>query len=211
MDFAYELREKIKLDIFELDELKVLFHPLSDIAIQNRVARSFELLKLRRGLYLFSKKLRKRVVFKFTIANRLYRPSYVSFESALSHHGLIPEAVHTTTSACFKRKNKIFSNSFGDFSFDYIPSRPFFMGVYNSEKERIGLVANVFKSLFDLICLRRKHYQSLNDLKDDLRIDEDVLQEEITHFSVKELKMLAKSYKKKNVDRLCEILVEELK
>ena len=35
---------------------------------------------------------------RFWIANRIYQPSYVSLESALSYYNLIPEAVYTTTS-----------------------------------------------------------------------------------------------------------------
>ena len=83
---------------------------MSDVAINSGVARSLksnDFLRLKRGLFLFSKKLRNGSISKLSIANKLYGPSYVSFESALSYHGLIPEAVYTTTSACFQRKSKI--------------------------------------------------------------------------------------------------------
>lgn len=36
------------------------------------------------------------------IANRLYQPSYLSFEYVLARHGIIPEAVYTITSATTK-------------------------------------------------------------------------------------------------------------
>ena len=35
----------------------------------------------------------------FLLANKLYMPSYVSFETALSYYGIIPETVYTVTSA----------------------------------------------------------------------------------------------------------------
>ena len=43
------------------------------------------------------------------LANLIFGPSYISLESALSLHGLIPERVETVTSVTFK-KNKMFKN-----------------------------------------------------------------------------------------------------
>ena len=37
------------------------------------------------------------------IANKIYKPSYISFETAMSHHGLIPESVYMITSASTRR------------------------------------------------------------------------------------------------------------
>ena len=211
-DFADVIRNTIDRDIFELNELKAIFHSqLSDIALRNRVARSRKLLKLKKGLYIFQEAFRKRTPSKMLIANKLYSPSYVSFESALSYHGFIPEAVYMTSSACFQRKNKLFSNPFGDFSFNYIPSRPFFMGVEHNKELGNGLMATALKALFDLIYIRRKNYSSINDLQDDLRIDEEELENSMTEVTALELKTLAKSYKKKNVNKFYEILIEEFK
>ena len=54
-DFADNIREIIDRDIFELDELKAVFCPqMSYVALQNRVARSSKLLRLKKGLYAFS-------------------------------------------------------------------------------------------------------------------------------------------------------------
>ena len=184
---------------------------MSDAAINSGVARSLksnDFLRLKRGLFLFSKNLRKGSISKLLIANKLYGPSYVSFESALSYHGLIPEAVYTIASACFQRKTKIFSNELGDFSYDYIPTNPFFMGVIN--KEGI-LIATGLKALFDLIYIRRKSYQTIDELEDDLRIEKSLLQNKISNFSSAEIQTLAKSYKKKNVYQFYEILVRTFK
>ncbi len=53
------------------------------------------------------------------IANRIYAPSYVSFESALSFYNLIPEGVYTITSAT-TLKTKSFSKPAGKFAFRHI-------------------------------------------------------------------------------------------
>jgi len=44
----------------------------------------------------------------FELANFLVQPSYVSFESALSFYGVLPQFTYTLTSATIKRTKKIF-------------------------------------------------------------------------------------------------------
>jgi predicted transcriptional regulator of viral defense system len=55
-------------------------------------------LKLKNGLYALASSLPSGLV----IANRLYQPSYISFEYALSYYHLIPEIIYTITSATTK-------------------------------------------------------------------------------------------------------------
>lgn len=59
-----------------------------------RYAKRGLLCRLKRGLYA----ARARMPSSWAIANRVYKPSYVSLESALSHYGLIPESVYGVTS-----------------------------------------------------------------------------------------------------------------
>lgn len=62
----------------------------------------------------------------YLLANAIYGPSYLSFEFALSYHGLIPEAVYTYTSATFKKKKeKKYTNFFGTFTYKDIPAKAF--------------------------------------------------------------------------------------
>ena len=56
------------------------------------------LCRLKRGLYAG----KTRMPSSWAIANRLYKPSYVSLSSALSYYGLIPENVYTVTSVTTK-------------------------------------------------------------------------------------------------------------
>jgi len=39
---------------------------------------------------------------QYLIANKIYEPSYISFDTALSHHGIIPESIYSITSATVK-------------------------------------------------------------------------------------------------------------
>jgi len=51
--------------------------------------------KLRNSLYI----LTESVPNYYLIANRLYQPSYISFDTALSYHQMIPETIYSITSA----------------------------------------------------------------------------------------------------------------
>jgi len=55
-------------------------------------------LKIRNGLYM----LADYPVNHYLIANRLYEPSYISFDTALSFYGIIPETIYTIISATTK-------------------------------------------------------------------------------------------------------------
>lgn len=204
----------MKRDIFSQEDLKMILSSMTDAAIHSGITRSLkagDIVKLKRGLYLFSKKLQRYSVSHFLIAQKIYHPSYISFESALSYHGMIPEAVYTTTSACYQRKNKTFNNTLGEFTFNYIPVRPFFMGVENVAERGGAIIANPLRALLDLIYIRRLSYSSIEDLEHDLRIDKEILKAEITKFTFLEVEELAKSYKKKNVYEFATMLLRSFK
>jgi len=63
--------------------------------------------KVIRGYYIFSDlKLSEEILFK--IANRIYLPSYVSLESALSYYHLIPESVSAIFPHSSSRKTSLY-------------------------------------------------------------------------------------------------------
>lgn len=105
-------------------------------------------------------------------------PSYLSFDYALSCHGLIPERAKIYTSAtCRKRKKKTFRHWFGIYIYQDIPRSffPFEIEICY-ENERPFLMATPEKAICDKLCTvkpirSRKHLQQL--LFDDLRTDQD--------------------------------------
>lgn len=60
--------------------------------------------KLARGFYVFADEDLSEAEL-FLIANSIYSPSYVSLQSALSYHHLIPEGVYTLTSVSAKKNH----------------------------------------------------------------------------------------------------------
>ncbi|NCO38805.1 MAG: hypothetical protein GW892_08880, partial [Armatimonadetes bacterium] len=64
----------------------------------SRWVKAGRLLQLRRGIYTLAPAWRKVEPHPFLVANKLQRGSYVSLQSALAFHGVIPEHVPVVTS-----------------------------------------------------------------------------------------------------------------
>ena len=131
--------------------------------------------KIIRGYYIFSDlKLNESVLFE--IANKLYSPSYISFESALSRYGLIPEAVYGITSAS-ARKTCRFRTPVGEFSYRTIMPRLFFGYDLVRSHEKCFKIASPEKAFLDYF-----YIHSDVEKKDDfasLRINRDLFLEKI--------------------------------
>jgi predicted transcriptional regulator of viral defense system len=82
------------------------------------------IIKLRRGYYSF-KEVEKGEAFLYFSANKLYSPSYISLESALSYYNLIPEGVFTTVSIT-TRNTTVFSSPVGRFSYRNVKTQLYF-------------------------------------------------------------------------------------
>ena len=110
--FASKIKEK-KLYLFGANDICALFG-LSGVAtasLLHRYKKRGFILQIKRGLYVFPDVLPPDVY----IANKLYSPSYISLEFALSYHGVIPETVYEITSVTakstrrFEALGKVFS------------------------------------------------------------------------------------------------------
>ena len=115
----------------------------------------------------------------YRLANTICSPSYLSFEFALSYHGLIPEAVYNFTSATFeKKKKKEFKTPFGTFTYRDVPSVAYPYGIECvSENGYTFQIASPEKALCDELYIQSP-VTSQRELKellfDGLRIDWDL-------------------------------------
>jgi hypothetical protein len=119
----------------------------------SRWVKGGRLLQLRRGLYALAPPYRKLRPHPFLVANRLVRGSYVSLQSALAYHGVIPEHVPVTTSVTTGRPQRR-ENPLG--SFEYHRVSPGVLSGYRLERFGDGqeaLVATPAKALADLVRL----------------------------------------------------------
>ena len=127
--------------------------------------------QLRRGLYALAPPYAKRRPHPFVAANHLVRGSYVSLQSALAHHGLIPEHIVVTTSVTTGRPGKR-SNAFGRFEYRHLAKSLF----GDCRLESLGdgqqaFVATPAKALADLVHLVPG--ADSRDYLDGLRLDVD--------------------------------------
>lgn len=111
-----------------------------------RMLSTGELVSLRRGLYASRRDIDPRC-----LAGPIYGPSYVSFETALAWHGMIPEGVAEILSATLKRR-AVFENDFGRFRYQAIPKAVYPIGIGRvTESDLPFLIASPTKALVDRI------------------------------------------------------------
>lgn len=116
------------------------------------------IVSLRRGLYVLNRGDRQIEPSLFYLANQIFGPSYVSLESALAYHGLIPEFVGTTTSVTVKKTNR-FENEFGIFTYQHVQPEAYtgFESIRESEKMSV-LVATPEKAVADFIYFNLENF-----------------------------------------------------
>lgn len=151
---------------------------------RNKIAgleQNGSLIRLKRGSYVVSPNYSKQLLSVELIANHLYGPSYVSMETALRFHGLIPEQVYAIRSMTVKRA-KIFENSIGRFEYVTVPETYYPVGIMQQlvHENYSFLIASPEKALCDMIVaspgLRFQSEKALKSyLEEDLRFDMSAL------------------------------------
>ncbi|MEA1879989.1 MAG: hypothetical protein U9N11_05045, partial [Campylobacterota bacterium] len=138
------------------------------------------------------------------VANRLYTPSYLSFDYALSYYGLIPERVYEVTSATLHAK-KVFDTPLGRFSYRPIPMEVYALGVDWLYDEVNGgkFIATPEKALCDKIRgdrgVGRLNQEKMREyLLYDLRIEWEAL----LKLDVGLIEEISKKYKSHNLKSL---------
>ncbi len=139
------------------------------------------LIRVKKGLYVLGDDYRRRPFSRKLLANLVYGPSYVSLDSALQHHGLIPERVEAVTSVAAGR-SRVFDTPVGRFTYRQIPLAAFPIGM-SRVQETAGsafLIATPEKALADKIFDQRyigaaTPGRMLDFMLEDLRLDEGAL------------------------------------
>lgn len=155
--------EKKDIRIFTVAEFREIMN-LSGIAAQKLLERYTNrgiLTRLKKGLYM----VKANPPGSFLISNKLYRPSYISFESALSYHRIIPETVYAVTAATTKPTRDFQVN---DKSFIYHKIKKRAYTGYEPTKigKEVMLIASPEKALVDYLYFvelgKKSLYERLN-------------------------------------------------
>lgn len=178
-----KIKKRIGLNAFTSEMILPILNEEYSFPTQklSRLVKNGEILRLKKGVYVIAPEYRTRQINPIAVANLLHQPSYVSFEYALSYHGMIPERVTTITSATLGR-SKEYRTPIGNYSFTKIPPKAYPLGLDWKYDDKDGgyMVATAEKALCDTIYVdKRVTSTNIGDIEsyliDDLRIDEEEL------------------------------------
>jgi hypothetical protein len=205
--FIEQLKSSIPFDCFSDLEIANAIPGSKDrrYSLVKRGLAQKDLIHLRRGFYCLAEKHRRGPLNLFSISQKIYGPSCVSLESALSYHGWIPEAVYTTTCVTSQR-TRDFDTPLGKFSYQHLPLRVLLFDV-----ERISSGADTFfmarpwRALADYVFVYKKDWKSVDPLLSSLRIEGDLLHS----VDVSELQEIAETYSSRRVSRFISGVLRE--
>lgn len=167
--------------------------------------------QVKKGLYIAGPAITNLKPDPFLVANHILGPSYVSLESALSYHRLIPERVHTTTSVTTKTA-RIFQTPIGTYTYTRLPLPYFSFGIRSMEigpQQRV-MIACPEKAILDKIVTTagvefRSKSSVLSYMENDLRLDIDQLSKLDLHSLAQ---WIAYASKKRSLQLLLETIRE---
>ncbi len=192
-----EFFNRLDRPIFNLHDLSIQGLDILPVQLSQWTKQGY-LVKLRNGLYIFAS--RKNEVIPETIAHYLREPSYISCESALFIHGLIPEIVYNPTSVTTK-KTITFQNELGLFIYYSIKKDLFFGYTKINKGHNIYLLADLEKALLDYLYLNSARIEDEDDIE-ELRFNPFTLEE------IDKTKIVAylKIFDSRKLERICGLI-----
>ena len=149
--------------------------PQRQFSLLKRAVASGEVVRVHRGLYCLAANYLRQKLNPLVLAQRIYGPSYISLETALSYHGWIPEAVYAITSVSLDRSRE-YDTPMGHLSFARVPQKIFYAQVRRVEDADGGfLLAAPLKALADYVYVHRCDWDSARPVVESLRVDEGLL------------------------------------
>ena len=149
----------------------------------HQLVKSGILERVVKGLYVKGSELQDERPDPFLLANQILGPSYVSVETALSYHGMIPERVYTVASMTPKAARE-YTTSLGTFTYIRSPLPYYVFGIQSVKltKQQTVMIASPEKALMDKIISTagvefRSRTSVLTYLENDLRADPDNLKQ----------------------------------
>ena len=142
-----EFREMLKdFTVFSLGDIKKINGGFHRRRLNEWQDKKY-IRKIIKGYYIFSDlEINENVLFE--IANRIYGPSYISFEMALSYYRLIPESVYAVTSVSTRRTYQ-FETSVAKFTYRTIKPHLFFGYDLVKYDNKYFKIAGIEKAVLD--------------------------------------------------------------
>jgi len=179
----------------------------------NALLKNKDLIRVKKGLYVFGELWRKKSISIETLANLIYGPSVISADYVLSKIGLIPEHVTTITSITSGRSRE-FKTPIGKFTYKQMKKELVGFGVeIHQSGEGKYFIACPLKALADKVWLDKRFKPTspksyAEYLFDDLRIDRDLLRNSL---EIDYLDELAKVYEARKITWFVQYLKKSFK
>ena len=204
-----ELRNKITSEEFDyqalLNCLREYDRPRDKIT---DLLRQGVIIRIKKGIYVFGERYRRRPFSREILANMIYGPSYISLDYALHYYGLIPERVEAVTSVTCSRGRR-FSTPVGLFMYRGISMNAYQIGIDQVvlDRGRTFLIAVPEKALSDKIHDDRgTSVRTQTDMRayllDNLRIDPERLEK----LNIGMLSLIADRYRSRKIRLLSDLL-----
>ncbi len=206
-----EIRSKAPFEeidyVFLKSVLKEYAQPRNKI---QSLLKSKDLIRIKKGLYVFGPKAKRIPYCKESLANLIYGPSAISLEYALGFYGLIPERVEEISSIT-PRRHKEFTTPLGRFSYDHLHPKRYALGITQLEfpNNHFVLFATQEKALCDTLVLKCPLFRNKNNLEKFLLEDMRLEHEHLPKFDKKLIEKITKEYNHSNLYLLSDYLYGE--
>lgn len=207
------IRIKIEQEVFDYTQLmSVLVEYKKPRDVVTSLIKTEQIIRIRKGLYIFGKTWRRKVIEREMLANLIFGPSVLSLDYALSYYGLIPERIEELTSITSGR-SRVFNTPIGIYSYTQLGVKKLSFG-YSIQKssDSSWLIATPLKALFDKVwCDKRFTPTSPSSffsyLVEDLRIDMEQLKSYLDKGQMMDYKV---KYSSRKINWLTNYLAKEI-
>lgn len=162
-----------KFTIFSINEIRKIDSSFFGARLNEWQKKGY-IKKITKGYYIFSDlEINDNILFE--ISNKVYKPSYISFESAFSYYNLIPESVYAVT-ASSSRKSLRIETPVSKFIYHKLKPNLFFGYKIVDYKNNHFMMANIEKAVLDYFYINPRI--KCEDDFDSLRINKEALFEQ---------------------------------
>ena len=194
-----------KNDIIDIRNVITLFDSIDRRRLYEWQKKDY-ILKLTSNYYIF-RDAEIDDPFVRMIANKIYSPSYVSLESALSYYGFIPEAVFQITSITSRKTHNI-QTDISNFNYRSIHKRLFWGYSLNTKTSYRFFIADPEKTILDYLYLN-PHLDDIKSLK-ELRFNQGIFNNLLNVTKLKKyLKIFSHTRLLKTTTKLMKVLNAE--
>jgi predicted transcriptional regulator of viral defense system len=158
-------RQKFKpTEVISVNEIRKVFPNFDTKNLVNWQKKGY-ITKIKNLYYIYSDEVIDELKL-FYISNKIYNPSYVSMESALSYYGIIPEGVYSIQSITTLKTNS-FNTKIGSFNYQNVKKQLFFGYKLVKNENNLFRIARIEKAIIDFLYLSPyiKDYVSFESLR----------------------------------------------